>query len=270
MSEPVVLYEVEERVATVTLNRPHRLNAWTGRMDAALRQALADAEHDPEVRAIVLTGAGRGFCAGADSKALDRHADAGTYDSGLPDAPATPGHGVRADFDHPYAYLLGIPKPVIAAVNGPAAGVGLVLACFCDVRFAAEGAKLTTANARLGLPAEYGMSWILPRLIGAGRAAELLFSSRIVLAEEAERMGLVNRVLPPERLLPETLVFARSLASDVSPSSLRESKRQLWSDLLRPLDEAMRDAVALLDRMVQEPDFREGAAALSEKRPPRF
>jgi enoyl-CoA hydratase/carnithine racemase len=269
VSEPTVRYEVAERVATVTLNRPHRLNAWTGRMDAELREALAGAEADDEVRAIVLTGAGRGFCAGADSKALDRHA-AGGYDSGLPPEPATPGHGVRPDFDHPYAYLLGIPKPVIAAVNGPAAGVGLVLACFCDIRFAAEGAKLTTSNARLGLPAEYGLSWLLPRLVGAGRAAELLFSSRIVLAEEAERMGLVNRVLPPDRLLPEAQAFARTLATEISPSSLRESKRQLWSDLLRPLDEAMRDATALLDRMVAEPDFAEGAAALSERRPPRF
>ena len=270
MTTEPVLYEVRDRVATITLNRPDRLNAWTGRMDALYRERLAEAEADEGVRVIVITGAGRGFCAGADARALDRHSSAGSYDSGLPPEPATPGHGVRPDFDHPHAFLLGIPKPVIAAVNGPAAGVGLVLACFCDLRFAAAGAKLTTSNARLGLPAEYGLSWLLPRLVGAGRAADLLFSSRVVLAEEAERMGLVNRVLPPDELLPATYEYARALAHEVSPSSLRESKRQLWCDLLRPLDESMRDSIALLERMVGEPDFREGAAALSERRPPRF
>lgn len=269
MSDPV-LYEVRDRVATVTLNRPDRLNAWTGGIDARYREVLAEAEADDDVRVIVITGAGRGFCAGADSKALTKHSDAGTYDSGLPPEPATPGHGVRPDFDHPHAFLLGIPKPVLAAINGPAAGVGLVLACFCDLRFAAAGAKLTTSNAKLGLPAEYGLSWLLPRLVGAGRAADLLLSSRVLLAEEAERMGLVNRVLPPDQLLPATYEYARTLAHEISPSSLRESKRQLWSDLLRPLDEAMRHSIALLDRMVAEPDFREGAAALAERRPPRF
>ena len=200
MELKVVRYEVADRVATITLNRPDRLNAWTGRMHHEYRSAMAEADADPEVRAVVVTGAGRGFCAGADARALDGHVAKGAYDSGVVDDELPrPGYGVRPEFDHAFAFHFGLTVPVIAAVNGPAAGVGLVLACFADIRFAAAGAKLTTSAPRLGLPAEYGLSWVLPRLVGAGHAADLLLSSRIVLAEEAEGMGLVNRVLPPDR-----------------------------------------------------------------------
>ena len=269
-AQPVVRLEVADGVALVTLDRPDRLNAWTGRMDVEYRQAVADAEADPEVRVIVVTGAGRGFCAGADTAALDGMTATGTYDPGHRTEPATPGYGVRPDFDHPHAFHLGLTKPVIAAINGPAAGVGFVLACYCDIRFAATGAKLTTSFGRLGLPAEYGVSWLLPRLVGTARAAELLFSSRVVLAEEAAAMGLVNRVLPPDELLAETLAFARAMAAEISPSALTTMKRQLYADLLRPLGESVEDAIGLLDRMVGEPDFAEGVAALTERRPPRF
>src|SRR3954452_16378849 len=161
-------------------------------------------------------------------------------------------------------------KPVIAAVNGPAAGVGFALMCFCDIRFAAAGAKLTTSFARLGLPAEHGVSWILSRLIGAGRAADLLFSARVVLAEEAEALGLVNRVLPAGELLPFTLEYARAMARDCSPSSLLALKRQLYADLFGDLDRSARDSMARMLRMMREPDFAEGVAALKDKRPPRF
>jgi hypothetical protein len=133
----------------------------------------------------VVTGAGRGFCAGADTRALEGHVERGGYDAGTPPDLARPGYGVRPEFDADFAYHFGMAKPVIAAVNGPAAGVGFALACYCDLRFAAAGAKLTTSHGRLGLPAEYGLSWLLPRLIGLTRAADLLLSSRVVLAEEA-------------------------------------------------------------------------------------
>ncbi len=185
----VTRYEVRDRVATVTLDRPERLNAWTGRMHAEYRALLARAEADPGVRAIVVTGAGRGFCAGADSQALEGHVARGGYDAGLGDDVAMPGYGVRPEFDADFAYMFGIQKPIIAAINGPAAGVGFVLACYCDLRFAAQGAKLTTSHGRLGLPAEYGLSWLLPRLIGVTRAADLLLSSRVVLGEEAAQLG---------------------------------------------------------------------------------
>jgi enoyl-CoA hydratase/carnithine racemase len=179
-----VRYEVADRVATVTLDRPHRLNAWTGRMHTEYRWCLAEAERDPGVRVIVVTGAGRGFCAGADFAALERNVASGGYDDGVREPLAEPGYGVRPEFDHAFAFHYGMATPVIAAINGPAAGVGLVLACFCDLRFAAAAAKLTTSAPRLGLPAEYGLSWVLPRLVGLGHAADLLLSSRVVLAEE--------------------------------------------------------------------------------------
>jgi enoyl-CoA hydratase/carnithine racemase len=271
MDLKVVRYDVRERVAVVTLQRPDRLNAWTGRMHTEYRWVLAEAERDPDVRVIVVTGAGRAFCAGADTAALDGHVDRGGYDAGVDvETLARPGYGVRPEFDHAFAFHYGIPKPVIAAINGPAAGVGLVLACYCDVRYAAAGAKLTTASGRLGLPAEYGLSWVLPRLVGIGRAADLLLSSRVVLAEEAERIGLVNRVIPPDELMEATLAYARTMAVEISPSSLRESKRQLYADLHRDVGSAVAESEALLDRMATEPDFREGVRAWQEKRPPRF
>lgn len=251
----LVLTDVHDGVAVLTLNRPERLNAWTGRMESEYRAAMADAEADGGVRVIVVTGAGRGFCAGADAAALGPMTATGEYDS-----------GVREDVEVGFAWQLRMTKPVIAALNGAAAGVGLVLALFCDIRMAAPGAKLTTSFGRLGLPAEYGTSWLLPRLVGRGRAADLLFSSRVVLAEEAHAMGLVDRVCTVE----DALTYARSIAAEISPSSLRTMKRQLWSDLAQPLDASIAESTELLHRMVGEDDFKEGVRALQEKRLPRF
>jgi enoyl-CoA hydratase/carnithine racemase len=265
-----IRYDVEDRVATVTLARPHRLNAWTGRMHTEYRWALAEADADPGVRVVVVTGEGRGFCAGADTAALEGHVDKGGYDPGTGPDLAEPGYGVRPEFDHDYAFHFGLRLPVIAAVNGPAAGVGLVLACFCDLRFAAEGAKLTTAHGRLNLPAEYGLSWVLPRLVGTGRALDLLLSSRVVLADEALRLGLVNRVWPPEELLPRTYEYAHDLAHRIAPRSLSETKRQVWIDAHRDVGGSVEQARALLEDMMREDDFHEGVRALGEKRPPAF
>jgi enoyl-CoA hydratase/carnithine racemase len=267
----VVGYEVDQRVALVTLSRPERLNAWTGRMHAEYRSAMALAAGDAEVRAIVVTGAGRGFCAGADAAALDGHVEKGRYDGGVdPGALANPGYGVRAEFDHNFAFHYGIPKPIVAAINGPAAGVGLVLACYCDVRFAAAGAKLTTSAPRLGLPAEYGLSWVLPRLVGIGHAADLLLSSRVVLAEEAARIGLVNDVFPPGELLSHALGYARRLATEVSPAGVAAAKGQLYADLHGDVGTAVEVSERLLDELVQGPDFAEGVRAYRDKRPPAF
>jgi len=265
----VIRYEVTDRVALVTLNRPDRLNSWTNRMEAEYRWCLAAADADPEVRVIVVTGAGRGFCAGADMAALDGYAAGAPYDLTSTDAAEAP-DDVRPDWTGSFSYTLGLAKPVIAALNGAAAGIGFVLACFADIRFAAAGAKLTTSFARLGLPAEHGVSWILPRLVGAGRAADLLYSSRVVLAEEAERIGLVNRVLPPDELLPTTIDYARTMAAEVAPSSLLTLKRQLWGDLLDPLAASWQLANGRMIEMLRTPDFAEGLAAFQEKRPPRF
>jgi enoyl-CoA hydratase/carnithine racemase len=270
MELKVVKYAVERHVATVTLSRPHRLNAWTGRMHAEYRWVIAQAEADDAVGAIVVTGEGRGFCAGADSQALEGHLEKGGYDPGTPAEMANPGYGVSPEYDHNFAFHFGLAKPVVAAINGPAAGVGLVLACFADVRFAAAGSKLTTAHGKLGLPAEYGLSWLLPRLIGLARANDLLFTSRTFLAEEAAQLGLVNAVLPAEELLPHSLAYARTLAENVSPASLRETKRQVYADLHRGVGDAVEDAEELLRRMAKGAEYREGVSALLEKRTPRF
>ncbi|MEZ5141417.1 MAG: enoyl-CoA hydratase-related protein [Acidimicrobiales bacterium] len=271
MQLKVVRYEIADRIATVTLDRPDRLNAWTGRMHTEYRWVLAQAEADDDVRVVVVTGAGRGFCAGADSSALEHDVASGGYDPGTrEDELARPGYGRRPEFDHDFAFHFGLTKPVIAAINGPAAGVGLVLACYCDLRFAAAGAKLTTAHGRLNLPAEYGLSWLLPRLIGLGRANDLLLSSRVVLAEEAEQLGLVNRVLPPEELLAATHDYAGTLATTISRRSLAETKRQVYVDWLRDVGTSVEESKQLLDEMMGEPDFAEGVAALTAKRDPRF
>ncbi|MGD9754186.1 MAG: enoyl-CoA hydratase-related protein [Acidimicrobiia bacterium] len=270
MELKVTKYAVSDRIATITLSRPHRLNAWTGRMHTEYRWLLAEAEQDPEVRVIVVTGEGRGFCAGADSGALEGHAAKGAYDSGVREKLARPGWGVRPEFDHPFAFHFGMTKPTIGAINGAAAGIGLVLACYLDIRFAAKGAKFTTAHGKLNLPAEAGLSWLLPRIVGLGRANELLFTSRPFLAEEAERIGLVNAVCEPDALLAHTYSFARELLTNVSPRSLRETKRQIYTDLHRDVGSSVRDADQLVLEMVKESAFNEGVAALVEKRPPNW
>jgi enoyl-CoA hydratase/carnithine racemase len=266
----VTRYEVADRIATISLHRPERLNAWTGRMHAEYRSLLARAADDPAVRVIVVTGTGRGFCVGADSKALEGHVDRGAYDSGLGDDVAMPGYGVRPEFDADFAYQFGIAKPIIAAINGPAAGVGLVLACYCDLRFAAAGVKLTTSHGRLGLPAEYGLSWLLPRLVGLTRAADILLSSRVVMSEEAEQLGLVNKVVPAEDLMATTYDYARHLANEIAPSSLAVTKLQMYRDLHGDVASSVIDAAERLAAMMQGPEFAEGVAALTEKRPPSF
>ena len=177
---------------------------------------------------------------------------------------------MRREFDAEFAYHFGIPRPIIAAVNGPAAGVGFALACYCDLRFAAAGAELTTAHGRLGLPAEFGLSWLLPRFVGLTRAADLLLSSRVVLAEEAATLGLVNTVTPAATLMDSVGEYARMLATEVSPASLAATKLQLYTDLHRDSATTVRDADDRLRIMMTGPDFAEGVAALSARRPPRF
>jgi len=270
MELKTIRYAVDDRVATITLDRPHRLNAWTGRMHTEYRWAIQQAQRDVDVRVVVVTGEGRGFCAGADAGALEGHAERGGYDPGTPDDLATPGYGVHDSFDHDFAFHLGLRTPVIAAINGPAAGVGLVLACYCDLRFAAAGTKLTTAHGRLNLPAEYGLSWILPRIVGLGRANDLLLSSRVVLAEEALELGLVNRVAPGDEVLAEAQAYAHELAHGVARRSLAETKRAIALDQCRDLGTSVAESARLLDEMMGEADFAEGTRALVEKRPPQF
>ncbi len=263
-------YEVDDGIATITLHRPDRLNAWTGRMHTEYRWCVGQAENDPEVRVVVVTGAGRGFCAGADAAALEGHIEKGGYDPGTPDDMANPGYGIRDEFDANFAFHFGLSKPVIAAINGPAAGVGLALACYADLRFAAAGAKLTTAHGKLGLPAEYGLSWVLPRLMGVTHANDLLLSSRAILAEEAAQMGLLNRVVEGAELMDVTYGYARDLIRNVSPASMRATKRQIAADLHGDVGTSVRESERLLREMMTGTDYKEGVKAFVEKRQPKF
>lgn len=265
-----IRYQVADRIARLTLDRPDRGNAWTGRMHLEYRWAMTEAEADPDVRVIVVTGAGRQFCVGADARALDGHVSAGGYDDGLRGAePPMPPVGERFAAD--FAFQLGMRTPVVASVNGAAAGVGLVIACFADVRFAVSGAKLTTAAPKLGLPAEYGLSWLLPRLVGAGRAADWLLSGRVFLTDEAGELGLFSDVLPASDLAAHVDEYATTMAHHVSPASVAATKAQLWGDLLH-LDPArsVQESMALLRELATGPDLAEGTAALRERRRPEF
>jgi enoyl-CoA hydratase/carnithine racemase len=254
----VVERSVSDGVAVLTLNRPDRLNAWTAEMERTYFDLLADCGEREDVRVIVVTGAGRGFCAGADMEELEALG-----------ADGLDGAGDRRD-PRPQSFPSTIPKPIIAAINGPCAGIGLVQALMCDLRFAAEGAKITTAFARRGLVAEHGISWILPRLVGPARALDLLLSGRVVLAEEAAELGLVNRALPADSLLDETVAYARDLAVNCSPASMAAMKRQVYSDLDRSMDEAIEEANRLMVASLQAPDFVEGVSSFVERREPSF
>ena len=270
MEWQAVRYEAGDGVGLITLNRPHRSNAWTGRMAFEYRTAMQLAEGDERVGVIVVTGEGRHFCVGADTRALDRFAESGQYESGVREPLPEPGDPEHPAYGTVFGFPLAVAKPVIAAVNGAVAGVGFVLACFTDVRFGAAGAKWTPSASRLGLPAEHAISWILPRLIGYGRAAEWLFSSRVVLSEEAQTMGLVHEVDPPEDVLEATLAYARRLLDEAAPSSLRTTKRQLSHDLFRPLAESAEESNRLVQEMIGSDEYRQGVRALIEKRPPGF
>lgn len=241
-------------VLLLTLNRPDRLNAWTAELQARYFELLDEAESDPDVRAIVVTGAGRGFCAGADMEYLG-DVMAGEID-GLEPRPRT----------HP----LTIRKPLIAAINGSVAGLGLIEALYCDLRFCTPDAKITTALARRGLVAEYGLSWLLPRVVGVANALDLLLSARVVSGVEALSMGLVNRLVPRESIVEEAVAYAQDLATFCSPASMATIKSQIFEDLDRSLDDAIAGADELMLRSFELPDMREGVDSFLEKRPPDF
>jgi enoyl-CoA hydratase/carnithine racemase len=257
-------------VATVWLHRPERRNSWTGRMHAEYRWIMKQLDSDPHVRVIVLTGSGSSFCVGADSQALAKYVHADGYDPALPADAEQPGYGVRPEFDADMAWQFGMRPPIIAAVNGACAGIAVALVAFCDIRFAVEGAKITTAAPRLGLPAEYGLSWILPRIVGLSHAADILFSGRVLLAEELKAMGFFNNVFPQPEFEQRVEKYAHMLA-ELSADSVSTAKRQLYGDLLHTnVREAIEQSKALIAESMAHPDYAEGVAAFLEKRQPRF
>ncbi len=273
MPNQETLYSVADRVATVTLNRPDKLNAWTAVMEREVRVAMEDAERDQNVRAIILTGAGRGFCAGADMSLLSNVAEKGLGELRRAQALHSSDSGreaVRVDFQKKYSYFPAITKPVIAAIQGPVVGLGLVIALYCDLRFASDAARFGTAFARRGLIAEYGMAWMLPRLVGHANALDLLLSARMIDAAEALRMGLVNQVFPQDVFLGKVKDYARELAANVSPRSLRVIKRQVYEAMFQTLAEGFEASEGEMVASLQCEDFKEGVAHFLEKRAPSF
>ncbi len=268
-------YAIADQVATITLNRPDKLNALTHRMENELFSAIRDAHESDQVRVIVLTGAGKGFCSGADISLLQSINEE--------DFTATPAQSIldkyvpdrvirecRRDFQRCWTYFLAVDKPIIAAINGPAVGLGFILSLFCDIRYAAENARFSTAFAKRGLIAEHGISWLLPRLAGLSNAFDLLYSARIFSADEALRMNLVSRVLPQAELMGAVHEYAQDLAQNVSPRSLKHMKRELTNGLFQSLTDAIDDANRDMLTSFTCDDFREGVAHFVEKRPARF
>lgn len=241
----------------LTLNRPDRFNAWNEALEKRYFALLDEAESDPEVRAVVVTGAGRGFCAGADMDDLEGLVESGDF-----------GAMVRRDPPRHRPLLFG--KPLVAAINGAAAGLGLIEALYCDVRFATPKAKFTAAFSRLGLIGEYGVAWLLPRLVGRSRALDILLSSRVILGEEALQLGLVDRIVAPEMLLDAAVAYAEELADNCSPAAMRTIKRQLLQANDSTFAEAIEEGDQLMLEALNAPDFREGLDSYLEGRPPTF
>ncbi|MDM0032422.1 enoyl-CoA hydratase-related protein [Variovorax sp. J22P271] len=264
---------IADGVGLVRLKRPDRGNSWTHRMNAEYRWLMKSLDENPEVRVIVVTGAGRQFCVGADFKALEHHKDSKSnyVAESRQEALARPGHGVHPEFDHEMVWHWGLAKPVIAAVNGACAGIAVGLAAFCDFRYAAAGAKFTTSTPKLGLPAEYGLSWVLPRLIGLSNAVDILFTGRVLLAEEMRSMGFLHGVLPSEDFEAQVLTRARQMAASVSPIAVKTAKRQVYAEQmhLEP-GRAVEDSKKLTGTLLKLPDLKEGIAAAQERRNPRF
>jgi enoyl-CoA hydratase/carnithine racemase len=253
----LVLYEVAEKVATITFNNPEGRNGWSLPMERAYFAQLRRAEKDPSVAIVVVTGAGRTFCPGLDMKALQ----------------AVPGSGgLNRTGRDPMLLALSLQKPMIAAINGACAGLGLLQALCCDLRFAAEGARLATAYSRRGLPAEYGMAWLMTRIMRLDHALDLLLSGRTVEAQEAATLGLVTRVYPPEQLLDAATAYAGEVAANCSPRALAAIRHQSYADLSRDLDTAMAETLELMPwyNSAANPDFREGVDSFVARRPPAF
>ena len=259
-----VVMKIDSPVAVVRLDRPEKLNAFTFAMIDEIRTAVERAAADERVVGIVITGTGRAFSAGLDSGDLKRSTAVGSEQRE---------GAASADSDELpalFSFLLRVPKPVIAAVNGVVAGGGFVLAMMCDLRFAAEDASFTTVFSKRGLIAEHGTSWILPRIVGLSRALDLLWSSRRFDATEALRIGFVDRIVPGARLLDETCAYIQELAANISPNSMAVIKSQVYRHLSDAMEPAIRESDSLMRAALAHPDAQEGVDSLLERRPPRF
>lgn len=265
-----IIYEVDDPVATITLSRPESMNAWTNTIDRELRDAVDRAVADPAVVGIVITGAGRAFCAGADMKLLDNLSSGGDTSGAAAAGSSIPDGDHPTDFDGRFGYLLTIPKPVVAAVNGAVAGMAYPFALSCDLRIGCPESLFVTAFAQRGLIAEWGLSWLLPKVVGPAVALDLLMSSRRVGGEEAYRIGLLNQLVDSDELLPTARRYIEDLAANCSPASIAVMKRQVLTHVHRGLGAAEAESQRLMVESFDRPDFAEGVRSFIEKRPPDF
>ena len=271
-----ILYEVTDPVATITLNRPASLNAWTNTMDSEIKDAIARANADRSVVGIIITGAGRAFCAGADMKTLSALTEGASPESANTSSTETSSNDSRApreadgDFSGRFPYLMMVDKPIIAAINGAVAGMAYPFSLCCDLRVVTPDAVFLTAFAQRGLIAEWGLSWLLPRLVGPSVALDLLMSSRKVRGEEALALGLANYLVQPDDLLGFCRRYIEQLAATSSPTSMAVMKRQVYEQLHEGLGVADAQAVKLMTESFTRSDFKEGVKSFLEKRPPSF
>jgi len=265
-----IIYEKANRVAVVTLNRPERLNAWTAKMESQLREALLDSEHDSNVGAIVITGAGKAYCAGADMGLLNRVADGTTSASQAVMGEGTGTSETRPDFRQRVSWVAGLRKPVVGAINGACVGMGFTTALYHDMRIASERARMGLIFVRRGLAIEHGASWLLPRIVGLSNALDLALTGRMIDADEALRIGLVNRVVPHDRLMPTALEIAGEMATSCSPLGISHAKRMIYHHLLTDLGTALEEENESIAVMTHSEDFKEGIRAFQEKRAPKF
>jgi len=264
-----ILYDKSDRIATITLNRPEKLNAWTRRMGEDVREAMLDADRDDDVRAIVVTGAGRAYCAGADMELLAK-ISRGEESATRTDEPRTSPSDVSANYRGRFSYMLALHKPIIGAINGACVGIGLTSSLYFDMRIASETARIGLIFVRRGLAIEHGSSWMLPRLVGVPAALDLALTGRLVDAQEALAIGLVSRVLPAEKLLSTVKEIAGEIATKCAPLGVAQAKRMIYDHLFTDLATAIRDDDQATELVGGSEDFKEGVAAFMEKRPARF
>jgi enoyl-CoA hydratase/carnithine racemase len=260
-----VLYDVVDHVATLTLNAPERMNTISTPMLAAISQRLLEADRDPDVRCVVLTGAGRAFCAGLDLSAQMAGPRGSLGNLGAVDAAP----GEFAIRDAPPIVLHHLDTPTVCALNGGAAGYGLDLALGCDIRIAADGAKLNPGFAKRGILPESGGTWLLPRMVGSARAAEIAFTGRTLTAAEALELGIVNRVVPGQDLAKSAHELAIEIASN-APLAVRAIKRMMRAAETETFDQNVHHVFLQLLPLLRTDDFQEGVRAYMEKRPPEF
>jgi enoyl-CoA hydratase/carnithine racemase len=269
-----IIYDKSDRIATVTFNRPGKMNAWTPTMGAETRTALLDADRDPTIGAIIVTGAGRAYCAGADMGGLSEISSGRATATGGGSSPSPDQEewlrAQRPDYRNQYAYVLGLSKPVIGAINGACVGLGFTTCLYQDIRIASENARMGLIFVQRGLAIEHGSSWMLSRIVGVARAVELAVTGRLVDADEALRIGLVHRVVPQAKLIETAREVAGHIANNCSPLGVSEAKKLVWRHLFTDLATAIREDDESMTMMTRSEDFKEGVRAFIEKRPAKY